>query len=264
MGASGSKSSQTSNSSGFNQSYGSAMNLGQEQQYQNLWAQAGAMNNGGAQQGLGYNAYNQANGFNQQAGGQFGAAGQFNQQGANVLGGPQYQQAYGTLDRLQNPGQDPMMGVYGRQIGQQFNEQIMPGLRGDAMVGGGLGSSRAGIAQGLAGARMGQQLQDFGAQLYGQNQDRALQAAGQMGNLAGQQAQGYGQNAAMAGQLGQAYGGLGQNALQTGQFGMGIPWYNLQQYAGLLGGPVMEDIGGVGSTNSSGSGRSGSAGFHIW
>ena len=236
MGAGGNRSSQSSSSSGANQSYGSAMNLGQETQYQNLWAQAGAMQNSGAQQGLGYQGYNQAQG----ALGQQGAA----------LGGPQMQQAQGTLGRLQNPGMDPMMDVYSRQIGQNFNEQVMPGLRGDAMLAGGLGNSRAGIAQGLAGARAGQQIQDFGAQLYGQNQDRALQAA----NSAG----------ALQGALSGAYGQMGQQALGNAQFGMGIPWYNLQQYAGLLGGPVMEDLGGMGSTGSSGSGSAGGAQFHIW
>jgi hypothetical protein len=201
-------SSGSSSQFGTNTSYGSALNLGQEQQFQNLWAQAGAMNNSGAQQGLGYNAYNQAQGFNQQAG--------------------------NTFNRLANPNMDPMMGAYARQVGQQFNEQIMPQLRGDAMVAGGFGGSRAGIAQGVAAGQAQRNIQDFGAQLYGQNQDRALQAA-------------------------QGLGGLAQNSLATGQFGMGVPWYNLQQYAGLLGGPIMEDLGGTswqeGMSNQSSSGR---------
>jgi hypothetical protein len=212
------------------------MNIGQENQFQNLWAQAGAVNDIGGQQQLGYNAYNQAQGLGQQA--------------YNQLGGQNMQGAFGTLNQLQNPGTDPMMGVYGRAIGQQFNEQIMPGLRGDAMVGGGYGGSRAGIAQGLAGARAGQQMQDFGAQLYGQNQDRRLQAA----NAAG----------ALSGSVSQAYGGLADQAQGLGQFGMGIPWYNLQQYAGLLGSPQMEDLGATGRTSGTSSGRSSGFQAHIW
>ena len=218
MGIGSSKQSQSSSGYssqfGTNTNYGSALNFGQEQQFQNLWGQAGAMNASGGQQGLGYNAYNQAQGLNQQAGNAF--------------------------NRLANPGTDPMMGAYAQQIGQQFNEQIMPQLRGDAMVAGGYGGSRAGIAQGVAAGQAQRNIQDFGAQLYGQNQDRALQAA-------------------------QGLGGLAQNSLATGQFGMGIPWYNLQQYAGLLGGPIVENLGGTsyqqGTSTQSGSG--GSRGFNF-
>jgi hypothetical protein len=219
-----------------------------------------------AGQAAGQQGYDQAQGNLASQGSMLGQAGQFNQNAMNAYGSPYMQGAQNTLNRMQNPGMDPMMGVYGRQVGQQFNEQIMPGLRGDAMVAGGYGGSRAGIAQGLAGARAGQQLQDFGAQLYGQNQDRALNAANMAGALQGNIAQGYGQGAAMAGQIGQGYGGMGTQALQNAQFGMGIPWYNLQQFAGLLGGPVIEDIGGRGTTNSSGvsTGKASNFNAHIW
>lgn len=220
-----SKSTQTS----FSQDYGSRLNADQGAQLSNLWSQGANLNASGAGQAQGYQGYNQAMGMNQLAG--------------NQLGGAAMQGAQDTFSRLQNPGMDPMMGVYAKQIGQNFNEQIMPGLRGDAMVGGGLGSSRAGIAQGLAGARAGQQLQDFGAQLYGQNQDRALQAAGAGGNLAGS--------------IADAYGNLGQNAMATGQFGMGIPWYGATQQKGLLGAPIVENLGGystsTGTSKSKGS-----------
>jgi hypothetical protein len=257
MGVGGNSAKQSSDQSATNTGFGSAMNLGQENQFQNLWAQAGAVNDVGGQQQLGYNAYNQAQGLGQAGIGQLGAAGQYNQASMNAYGGPQMRGAFNTLNQMQNPGTDPMMGVYGRQIGQQFNEQIMPGLRGDAMVGGTLGGSRAGIAQGLAGARMGQQLQDFGAQLYGQNQDRRLNAANMAGNLSMQQGQGYGQGAAMAGQLGQQYGSFADQAQQLGQFGMGIPWHAQQQLAGLLGPAIMRDRGGYSTGTSSGSGSGG-------
>jgi len=164
----------------------------------------------------------------------YGTAGNQAAQGAYDQSG-QYQQAFGqameTTQRLQNPGMNPMMNVYANQIGQNFREQIMPALQGQAMQAGGYGGSRAGIAQGLAGARAGQQIQDFGAQLYSEDQNRALSAAGMQGQL---------------GQMG------GQYALDRGAFGMGIPWYNLQQYSGLIGAPTMQDLGGSSTSKSSG------------
>jgi hypothetical protein len=107
---------------------------------------------------------------------------------------------------------------------------------------------------------MGQQLQDFGAQLYGQNQDRALQAANTYGGLQGQM-QGMRANAAQAaGQLGQGISGM------YGQFGQGMqglaqqqaqqPWMNLQQYGALLGAPAMQSLGGYGTGSSKGKGNS--------
>src|SRR5512139_2220617 len=221
MGISGSKggTSSAQSSEGFNQSFGSAMNLAQEQQYQNLWQNAGNLyaQNAGMQQGQA--GMNQAQGYMNQGAG-----------------------AFGTLQQMQNPGMDPRMGVYARQLGQQFNEQILPGMRGEAIMGGGIGGSRAGIGQGLAAARMGQQLQDFGAQLYGENQNRALQAAQLQGALGGQYA---------------------QQAMQNAQFGMNLPWYASQQMAGILGGPIMEDLGGMGSTSASGSSSGKTRGFGL-
>jgi len=168
-------------------------------------------------------------------------------QGAGFLTGPHMQQVGESLNQLQNPEVDPMMGVYGRQVGQQFNEQILPGLRGGAMVNGGYGGSRAGIAEGLAGARSSQQLQDFAAQLYGQGQDRKLAAAQTSGQL------GLGIN--------EGFQGNAANAMDLGRFGMGLPWYNMQQYSGLLGSPVTIDKGG--SSKSKGKGFDASVGFPV-
>lgn len=231
----GSSTQQTQSSSGFNQSFGSALNATQEGYLNNLWGSAQNLANQGAGQAQGWQGYNAAMGANQAAG--------------NVLGGQNMQNAFGTLNNLQNPTVDPMMGVYAQQTGLQFNRQVMPALQGQAILGGGLGGSRAGIAQGLAASDAQRNIQNFGAQLYGQGQDRALQAAGQAGNLAGQQAAGY--------------GALGQSNMALGQFGMGIPWHAQQQLAGLLGSPIVEDLGGIGSTTSMGvsSGSSKSRGF---
>ena len=98
----------------------------------------------GPQAGFLQDIYNQAQGMQQGLQGYAGQAGLDQMQGA--LG--QSQQA---LQRLANPDQtDPLMGMYAKQIGQQFNEQIAPGIRGDAMLGGNRGGSRQGIGLGLA------------------------------------------------------------------------------------------------------------------
>lgn len=221
-----SRSSSRSNSNSVD--YGTAQDPIQQQMMHNMWTNAQSIADSGA-------------------GGQYGMQGytdsqNYLNQGMAGLGGQYMTGAQDTLSRMQNPGMDPMMDVYSRQIGQNFNEQIMPGLRGDAAVGGGLGSSRAGIAQGLAGARMGQQLQDFGAQLYGQNQDRAMQAAGMQGQL----------QQGISGMYGQA----SDAAQRLGQYGMGIPWYGQQQMAGLLGPAIMRDLGGSSWSKSRGKGSS--------
>lgn len=209
--------------------------------------------------------------YGQQAGNQAGMAG-YNQNGAMLgqaqgaaqmgmgqLASPYMTQAQQTLGALQNPGMDPMLGVYARNIGQQFNEQIMPGLQGQAALAGGLGNSRAQIGQALAGARAGQQIQDFGAQLYGQGQDRALNAANMAGALQGNIAQGYGQ-------FGDQFQNIGQGQLQNAQFGMAVPWYAAQQRAGLLGGPIMQDLGGSssGMGSSTSSGKTSGINFKLW
>lgn len=278
VGKSGSsgKSSTTSTS----ETFGTQLLPEQQGYLQNMWASGQGLANAGAGQNVGMQGYNTAN--------QRMNTGTFaNQIGMNTWGGPQMQGAQntlggmqggynvdpsGTFGRMQNPGTDPMMGVYARQLGQNFNEQIMPGLRSQGVAAGGLGGSRQGIAEGLAAGRVGQQLQDFGAQLYGQNQDRALQAAQSYGGLqqgmqnsrmqaalgagglVGNQAQGYMQGAQNLGQFGQQY-------MQNAAFGMGVPWYAQQQMQGLLGQPILENKGGY--ATSGGTTKSGSSGWNF-
>jgi len=250
-------------SSSQSQNYGSDVWGAQAPYLQGQYADANAIygQSAGTGAGMGQAGYD----LNGQALGQAGAAAGamggmlqgargYVDQGMQALSSPYISQAQRTLQGLQAPGVDPMMDVYARNIGQQFREQILPGLQGDAIAGGGLGGSRAGIASGLAGARAGQQIQDFAAQLYGSGQDRALAAAQGAGNLQGNIAQGLNQGAGMYGQIGQGYGqqgqmlqGIGEGQLNNAQFGMAVPWYGATQRAGLLGGPVMRDLGGQSS-----------------
>lgn len=272
------------------------------QQAQNIFNQQQALGNPGqasldqfgAWLGQAGNQFGGANSALDQALAQYQASNAGLNQGYGVLGQANagLNQGYGVLGQaaqgfggLMNPGQNPMSQVYARLAGQQFNEQIMPALRGDAMVGGGLGGSRAGIAQGLAGARMGESLRDWNAQLYNEDMNRVLQASQGLSGLGSA----YGGLAGVQGQLGSAYGGLaGQQAgiaqgigqlggaragiasqmaelgrLYGGYAGMqqAAPWANIEQYRSLIGNPTM--VGGGGSSTGATQGSSGAWGTVI-
>lgn len=141
-----------------------------------------------------------------------------------------------NLQQFLTPNSANQLNAYATNLGQQFREQFLPGLQGNAALAGGLGGSRQQIGAALGGQRAMQSLGDFTAQTYAGDQDRALQAATQMaGN-----AQGYGQLA--TGQAGLA------------DFARSMPWYNLSQYQGLLGAPIMQDLGGYSTNQSTSSG----------
>jgi len=219
-------------------------------------------------------AYNQINAANPnwaQAEGALGGATGYYGNAGNAYG--QAQQGFSTI--ANNTGIDPMADVYARNVGQNFREQIMPELQGQQMMSGGFGGSRGQIGEGLAAARSAQQLQDFNAQLYSDQQNRAL-AANQGLASVGQGYAGIGQG--MTG-VGNAYTGIGQGRVNQGigtgglgaqqanianayqnnakglagiaEMGMNLPWYALQQYQGLLGSPAMRSLGGTGESSSS-------------
>ena len=105
-----------------------------------------------------------------------------------------------------------------------------------------MGSSRQGIAEGLAIGDANQAVTDMAANLYSEDRNRMLGALG------------------MSGQL--------------GNFGMSIPWYAMNQFSGLLGKPNALGGGGEqwGSESSSqfgedwrwgGGGGGGGGGFEI-
>ena len=194
---------------------------GPQQGYlQNNWGAAQGLANGpmAGQQGM-----NQANQFT-------GAAGQ------GLAQSNQY------LQNFQNPGVDPAFQAYSNQIGQQYNQQFLPGMQGQAIQAGGLGGSRQQIGNAM-GAQAGMQaISDFGANSYAGQQNRALEAAGQMG-----------QNSAR-------YGQLAQQGLENADFSRGMPWYNQQMFSGLLGPAVTQDKGGY--SQSTGTSKSKASGFN--
>ena len=64
-----------------------------------------------------------------------------------------YDQAMGGFNSMMNPGMNPQMAAYSREIGNQFNEQIMPGIQGSAGMAGQMGGGRQGVAEGVAAGR---------------------------------------------------------------------------------------------------------------
>jgi hypothetical protein len=121
-GVSGSKSKQkqesgsTSVSRGLNQSrdFGTALDPVQQAYQQSIWRSMGNIAQSPNSANLGYAGV---------------------QGGMNALN--QSQQA---LTGLMNPGNDPRLGAFSRQIGREFNENILPGIRDNAQQVGQLAS----------------------------------------------------------------------------------------------------------------------------
>lgn len=192
-----------------------------------------------------------------------GARQQFNRADAVLAGGENslnmantaFGQTGTALQRfIAAPGVDPSANAYAQNMGQQFREQFLPGLKGDAMVAGGLGGSRQQIGEALGSQRAMQSIGDFNANIYNEQMNRALQATMGMGQVA----QGYQDT-------GNALQGAAQARLGMSDFSRSMPWYNLNQYSGLLGMPVTLDQGGYNwndsKTTSTSKGSGGSTGF---
>lgn len=165
------------------------------------------------------------------AGGDLGSA-------ATTLG-----QSNKYLQSFMNPTVDPAVNAYATNLGQQFNEQFLPGLKGDAALAGGLGGSRQQIGAALGAQRAMQTLGDFTAQSYAGQQERKLAATQQLAANA------------------QGYMDLSGARTASADFARSMPWYNLAQFQGLLGSPVQIDKGGW--QRSSGSSKSSSGGFNF-
>ncbi len=116
-----------------------------------------------------------------------------------------------------NPYLGQMADAMGQQAKTQFERNIMPSLRGNAIQAGGYGGSRDAIAQGIAAGDMQSSLNSNIANLYGQSyesdQNRGLQR-----DLAAQQAQ-------LA---------RDQMNMQNNQFGQSLAW-NKDQFGRTFG-----------------------------
>lgn len=171
---------------------------------------------------------------NAQAQGFLGTA----QQSLEAANGTLSESSTALRDFINPTAQDPALQAYATNLGQQFNEQFLPGLQGDAALAGGLGGSRQQIGAALGAQRAMQTLGDFTAQTYAGQQERALAAA-----------QGLAANS-------QGYNAVAGTGAGMADFARTMPWYNLSQYQGLLGAPVQQDLGGwsKGTQTSKGSG----------
>lgn len=61
---------------------------------------------------------------------------------------------------------DPVVSNAMRRMGENFNEQVMPGIRSGAILAGGYGGSRQGVAEGLAAKGLLQSMGDMSSNMY--------------------------------------------------------------------------------------------------
>ena len=128
----------------------------------------------------------------------------------------------------QNPFLNEQISQLGQDIGQQFRESILPGIRGNALAVGGLGGGRAGVAEGLAAQGAQQAFGQQAANLRFQDVGLRQAAAGQLQN-AGLQQMGLQGQAASQGLS--SLGGL----MNLGMSPFGAQFGPLAQFAALLG-----------------------------
>lgn len=122
--------------------------------------------------------------------------------------------------RPDNPYLDQQASAITNQLTRNLNENVMPGVRSEALASGQYGGSRQGIAEGLAASRLNQDLAPALTGLYGgafeNAQNRMFGTASQLNDQAYQNAA---NNAAMSmqGQQFNANLGLQNNQQQMGQ-----------------------------------------------
>jgi hypothetical protein len=131
-----------------------AFSAGQDQSSQNVW---------GGQGGYLQDLY---------AGGA-GAVNQAQQERAAML--PDQQAA---LQRNLRGGVNPELQAYAGDVQENFTQNILPQIQGQAGMHNAIGGSRQGVAEGVAGGMANRDVSNFAAKLYGQDQDRALSALG--------------------------------------------------------------------------------------
>lgn len=73
----------------------------------------------------------------------------------------------------------------GTDLGNFYNQELLPGINSDAVAGGQLGGGRQGVAQGLAATGVAQQFASGSASLRASDQAQRLQAALGLGNQTG-------------------------------------------------------------------------------
>jgi hypothetical protein len=94
---------------------------------------------------------------------------------------PQAAQAVGTQSQMLNApdlANNPYVAQYTKAMNERlatdFNQNVMPGIRGDAVAAGQVGSSRQGVAEGLASQGLSRAMADQTAQFYNQAYGQGL------------------------------------------------------------------------------------------
>lgn len=81
---------------------------------------------------------------------------------------------------------DPVVDAAARRLYEQYSEQVLPGIRSGAVNAGQYGSSRQGVAEGLAARGLGYAVGDMSANMYNNAFNQAQQLMGSAANnLAG-------------------------------------------------------------------------------
>ena len=126
-------------------------------------------------------------------------------------------------------GESPVLGEQitglGEDLGQFFNEQILPGISSEAIAGGGLGGGRQGVAQGMAADSISRDFARGVTDLRSADVAARDAAASTLGNqrIAGAQA---------------GIAGLGSLA-GIADFGFGAELAPFDRLAAILGGPTV-------------------------
>ena len=184
--------------------------------------------------------------------GQGGLAGQL----AGAVGGVVQGGAAGTeflQQRLRegNPFLNEQISQLGQDIGTEFRESILPGIRRGATQIGALGGGRQGVAEGLAAQGAQRSFAQQAANLRFSDLGVRQAAAGQLQQAALQGGQLAG--AGIGQQLAASQAGIGAlpGLFNLGQSPFGAAFGPLQEFAGLLGGPTVLSTGTSESRGSS-------------
>jgi hypothetical protein len=165
---------------------------------------------------------------------QGGAAGMADQLGGAMTFG------LNAMDLSRNPYVADYAAAATRPLQQNLAENIMPQITNDAVSTGGVGSSRQGIAQGLAAGRTQQAIGDTTAKIYGDAYSKGLDTFGRTLALAPQTIQAGAMPAQFAGAAGEFQRQYEQSlidaAMQQWAFEQQAPWANLAQYQGAVTG----------------------------
>ncbi|GAF96669.1 unnamed protein product, partial [marine sediment metagenome] len=151
----------------------------------------------------------------------------YSQANQMMMGGGNQGQAQGLFEQglqgfnqMMNPGVNPHLEAYAGDVQQNFTDNILPGIRRDAGGRGMVGGTRQGVAEGVAGGYANRDITNMASKLYGEDMNRMLGAMGMMP--------------------------------QYGAFGMSIPWFGMNQMAGIMGSPTVLGGGGIQGSQTQG------------